>query len=52
VQASGAVPAGRRIVVALLNGWEVAQRHADVALPLLVSEVSLTRSNTPDAKPA
>lgn len=50
MQARGAVPAARRMVVALLTGWEVAQRHEDVAL--LVSEVSLTRSNTPDAKPA
>jgi hypothetical protein len=36
--------------IALLTGWEAAQRHEDVAL--LLSEVSPTRSNTPEAKPA
>jgi hypothetical protein len=45
-----AVPAARRRMVALLTGWEAAQRHEDVAL--LVGEVSPTRSNTPEAKSA
>jgi hypothetical protein len=44
---AGGPPAGGR---ALLTGWEIAQRHEDVAL--LVSEVSPTWSDTPEAKPA
>ena len=43
-----AVPAARAMVDALLTGREAAQRHEDVAA--LLSEVSPTRSNAPEAK--